>query len=567
MSIRPRPVPEVPEGTALVARAAFPRGTLAMRVRDLLGPVFQDEHYAAAFGARGRPGIAPGQLMLVTVLQFVEGLTDRAAALAVAGRIDWKYALGLELSDPGFDFSVLSEFRARLVEHGLQRTGFEALLERCRGLGLLAAGGKQRTDSTHVLAAVRDLNRFELAGESVRALLEVLAVAAADWLAQAVDVHQWAERYGMRVTSWSVGRSKARREELAGQFGRDGFALLRALHAPGTPAWLRALPQVETLRRVLVQNYLVEYDPEGGEVIRRRETADGLPPGRLRLATPFDTDARWARKGDLAWLGYKLHLTETCDDPPENDPGPGTGPPNLITNVATTDATVPDLAVTETIHRDLADRSLAPAEHYLDSGYPSAAGVLDARLDYGIDIISPLLSDVSPQARANAGYARDNFAFDYDARTATCPQGRTSSSWRECTQRGWPAVVVKFDIPTCRPCPAREMCTTSKRGFRQLSVPPRQAHELQQTHRALQDTRAWRDKYRRRAGVEGTMHQAITTTDLRRTRYRGLAKVHLEHCIAATAINLVRLDAYLTEHPLDRGRTTHLTRLDLALTN
>lgn len=567
MSMRPGPVPDVPEGTAIVARAAFPKGTLAIRVRDVLGPIFQDEHYAVAFGARGRPGIAPGQLMLVTVLQFVEGLTDRAAAQAVAGRIDWKYALGLELSDSGFDFSVLSEFRARLVEHELQRAGFEALLERCRQLGLVAAGGKQRTDSTHVLSAVRDLNRFELAGESVRALLEVLAVAAAHWLSQAVDVHRWAERYGMRVTSWCTGRSKARRDELAGQFGRDGLTLLRAVYAPGTPAWLRALPQVETLRMVLVQNYLIERHQDGSEVIRRRETADGLPPGRLRIASPFDIDARWAKKGDLAWLGYKLHLTETCDDPPESVPGSGAEPPNLITNVVTTDATVPDLAVTETVHRDLAARCLVPSEHYLDSGYPSAAGVVDARLDYGITIISPLLSNVSPQAKAAAGYARDNFVFDYDTRTAICPQGKTSSSWRECTQRGWPAVVVKFNIPTCRPCPVREMCTTSKRGFRQLSAPPREAHELQQTHRALQDTRAWRDKYKRRAGVEGTMHQAVTRTDLRRTRYRGLAKVHLEHCIAATAINLIRLDAHLTEHPLDHGRTSHLTRLDLALAN
>jgi transposase len=162
----------------------------------LLGPVFADEQYVAAFGIRGRPGISPGQLMMVTVLQFVEGLPDRQAAGAVAGRIDWKYCLGLPLDHPGFDFSVLSEFRARLVEHDLTRAGFDAVLERCCKLGLVKAGGKQRTDATHVISAVRDMSRLELAGESVRALTEALAQVAPDWLADAVDVHDWAGRPG-----------------------------------------------------------------------------------------------------------------------------------------------------------------------------------------------------------------------------------------------------------------------------------------------------------------------------------------------------------------------------------
>jgi transposase len=567
--MRPMPWPEVPEATAAVARAAFPKGSVAIRLRDMLGPLFADGDYAAGFGVRGRPGIAPGQLMLVTVLQFLEDLTDRGAVAAVAGRIDWKYCLGLELSDPGFDFSVLSEFRTRLVEHDLARIGFEALLDKCRGLGLVKAGGKQRTDSTHVLAAVRDLNRFEQAGESVRALVEVLAAAAPGWLAGAVDVHEWAGRYGMRVASWSASRTKAAREELAGQFGRDAFTLLRALYAPGAPAWLREVPQVETLRVVLVQNYLVEHRKDGGEVVRRRETEDGLPPGRLRIASPYDTDARWAAKGeDLFWLGYKLHLTETCDDAPEAEAEARRRgePPNLITDVHTADATEPDSAAAEPIHRRLRERGLVPGEHYLDSGYPSAAGVLAARRDYGTEIISPLLADVSPQAKAGEGYARANFVFDHDTRTALCPHGRTSSSWSECTQRGAPVIVAKFDLPTCGSCPVREKCTTSKRSGRQLTVPPREIHQLQLAQRGAQDTRAWQEKYKRRAGVEGTMHQAVATTGLRQARYRGLGKVHLEHCVAATAINLLRLDAYFTEHPLDRGRTSHLTRLDLALT-
>ncbi|WP_327417477.1 transposase [Streptomyces sp. NBC_01233] len=178
MSMRPVGLPEIPEQTVVVARAAFPKGSLAIRVRDHLAEVFADEPFSEAFGLRGAPGLSPGVLSLVTVLQFAEDLTDRQAAAMAVRAIDWKYALGADLTDTGFDASVLSKFRARLADNGMERVAFDRLLEHCKDAGLVAAGGKQRTDSTHVISAVRDLNRLELAGESVRAALEALAVAA-----------------------------------------------------------------------------------------------------------------------------------------------------------------------------------------------------------------------------------------------------------------------------------------------------------------------------------------------------------------------------------------------------
>ncbi|MFC5957306.1 transposase [Streptomyces pratens] len=169
MSMRPKGLPPVPEQTATVTHAAFPKGSLAIRVRDRLAEVFADEPVAEAFGVRGAPGLSPGALSLVTVLQFAENLTDRQAAAMAICAIDWKYALGMGLADTGFDHSVLPRLRARLAEHGLERTVFDRLLEHCKEAGLVAAGGRQRTDATHVISAVRDLNRTELAGESVRA--------------------------------------------------------------------------------------------------------------------------------------------------------------------------------------------------------------------------------------------------------------------------------------------------------------------------------------------------------------------------------------------------------------
>ncbi|MFF3519071.1 transposase, partial [Streptomyces sp. NPDC002573] len=319
MSLQSGGLPPVPEQTARTARAAFPKGSLPMRVRDHLAGVFADEPFAGAFGVRGAPGYSPGVLSLVTVLQFTEDLTDRQAADAVRDRLSWKYAIGAELTDTGFDHSVLPRFRGRLARHGLEREVFDRLLAHCKDAGLVAAGGKQRTDSTHVISAVRDLNRTELAGESVRAALEALAVAAPGWLAGVIDVAEFAHRYGERVNGWTMPASKTKRDRLAQVFGTDALALLRAVHAPGTPPWLRGIEAMELLRQITVQTYYVHTDARGREVIRKREAdTDGVPPGSIRLASPYDPDARWAAKGDdLFWLGYKVHLTETCHTLPE----------------------------------------------------------------------------------------------------------------------------------------------------------------------------------------------------------------------------------------------------------
>ncbi|RSM34502.1 IS1182 family transposase, partial [Actinoplanes sp. ATCC 53533] len=208
--------PEVDVQTAVVARAAFRKPTLAMRVRDELGEVFTDGAFVDAFGVRGRPGISPGQLAMVTVLQFAENLTDRQAADAVRGRIDWKYCLGLVLTDPGFDFSVLSQFRTRLVTHDLQGVAFQTLLDRLVEQGLVKARGRLRTDATYVMAAVRDLNRLEMVGETLRAALEALTVAAPRWAAEHVDAAM-VRRYGARIDEWRLPKDQPGRRKLAAQ--------------------------------------------------------------------------------------------------------------------------------------------------------------------------------------------------------------------------------------------------------------------------------------------------------------------------------------------------------------
>jgi hypothetical protein len=393
------------------------------------------------------------------------------------------------------------------------------------------------------------------------------------------DTPDFARRYGTPMTSWRPPESEARREELAIVYANDGYALLEAVYHPSSPPWLRELPALDVLRRVLLQNYTRTITGDGREVIRRREKepdGDGLPPGHARIASPYDLDARWGAKREEFWLGYKLHITETCDDAPACTCRPGAQSsghdkgcahltaPNLITHVATTDATVTDNQMTGLTHEDLAGKNLAPGRHYLDSGYLSAALVVSALTTWGIALIGPLLADTSAQARAGAGYARADFTVDYDAKTVTCPQGKTSASWSPCTQHGKDAIVATFSARDCGPCPARAQCTTSGARRRHLTLPPRDLAQAQAAARAAENTIPFQADYARRAGVEGTMHQAASH-GARRARYRGLPKTRLDHVYMACALNLLRLEAFWTGTPLDRRRTSHLARLELGL--
>ncbi|MFE9969145.1 IS1182 family transposase [Streptomyces sp. NPDC005525] len=549
MSLESRADRGVPELTARVVRASFPKGTLAVRIREALGPLFEDGSFAEAFPRRGRPAVSPGALALVSVLQYAEGLTDRQAADQVRARIDWKFLLGLELDDPGFDFSVLSDFRARLIEHGLEEHVLDLVLARCADLGLLRAGGRQRTDSTHVLAAVRTLNRMEFVGETLRAALEALAAAVPAWLSLLVDA-DWAKRYGARIDSYRFPKGDNVRVEWAGQVGRDGFTILEAVYAPQAPAWLREVPAVQVLRRAWIEQY-----HRDGEEVRWREGKD-LPPGRRRLSSPYDPDARYGTKRGSGWCGYKTHLSETCEP----------DAPHLITHVATTDATVTDTEMTETIHQGLAARELLPVEHAVDAGYVTAAHIVTARDDHTIELLGPVGLDTCHDNHQGEHLTQSAFTIDWQAKKVTCPQGKVSASWSDQRKSsGTPISRVHFTARDCASCPIRDKCTRAANGQwgRSLTLLPQDQQEALEVRRREQLTDQWQQRYNTRAGVESTISQAVRRTRIRRSRYTGQPKTHLGHILAATAINIIRLDACLTGTPLGETRTSHLARLEL----
>ncbi|MET7774110.1 IS1182 family transposase [Nocardia sp. NPDC005366] len=491
MSLGPGPAKTVPPLTVRVARASNPRGTTAMWIRDRLESLWSKDDFADWYPRDGRPGLSPAQLATVCVLQYVLDLSDRQAAEAVRCRIDFKYALGLELDDPGFHHSVLSDFRDRLAEGDRADRLLDLALARLTDAGLVRERTTQRTDSTHVLAAVRDLTRLELVTEAVRAALEELARCAPHVLTGVVD-EEWGRRYGRPVR---LGKNPTRPKTRILTAGADAYRLLEHLRGH-EPDYLSG-PQMQALRQIVLQNY---YRDDKGRLCWRTDADGGLPPSAVAIVSPYDVQARYARRGQVTrWKGFLVHLTETCA--PE-----GT---NVITDVATTPATTNDARALPGIHTRLQRRALLPAEHLVDGGYTSLVHVARAAREHQVTLSGPLPGNPTRQHRENEGFGRDDFHIDFDRRQVTCPQGQTSVGWHgpypTSSPTAAPLIVARFTKAQCRPCPVRSKCTTSREGARNVGFPPRELLDLQVQARAEQQSRSWQQRYALRSGIEGTV--------------------------------------------------------------
>jgi len=547
--LRPQNSPIVPEETRRVAHAAFPKGTLCLRIADVLGPVYQDSQFMALFPRRGQPAEAPGRLALAVVLQFMENLSDREAADAVRGRIDWKYALGLALTDPGFDHTVLSEFRTRLVTGDAGLLLLDTLLQRLQEQGLVKARGRQRTDSTHVLAAVRTLNRLERVGETMRATLNELATVAPDWL-QAMAPASWYERYGRPVENYRLPKTEAARQDLAATIGTDGQHLLSAVDGAAQQPELALLPAVQILRQVWATQYVTEDES------MRLGSAAELPPSAKQVCSPYDPEARYSKKRDTTWVGYKVQVTETCD--------PACEGPHVITNVETTPATTPDDNMIAVVHQSLEKRGLLPGEHLVDKGYTDSHVLVDSKQHYGVTITGPVADDPSWQARLDDGLTKAVFEVDWDRKVVTCPTGKQSISWLPSTHTESGMVFeARFATRDCFPCPLRPRCTRGKREPRIVGMQAREQFEALQGARKHQKTEAFRERYAARAGIEGTHAQAVSRCGLRRCRYVGLAKTRLQHVLTAVAINLVRVAEWCAGTPIAKTRRSRFAALQI----
>jgi transposase len=557
MSLRPHVVAPVPEETARVARAAFPKGNPYLILRDALGTIFQNDDFSDLYSHEGQPGLSAWRLALVTIMQFRETLSDRQAAESVRARIDWKYLLSLDLTDPGFDFSVLSEFRDRLLAGSAVERLLDKLLERCRAMGWLKARGQQRTDSTHVLAAIRVLNRLELVAETLRAALNAVATVAPDWL-QGFAPLAWYERYGKRIEDVRLPRDKADREAYAQMVGEDGFYFLEAVEGAEAPKEVRELPILESLRQTWQRHYERTGEgaltAEGGakRCVRFKANRE-LPPAAESIESPYDADARYRHKRDTSWTGYMVHVSETCEP----------SAPHLLTHVHTTPASVHEAQCTIPIQQALLDKEVPPREHFVDAAYISADLLVHSRDEQDMTLRGPTRPSQGWQMQVAGAYTFEQFTVDWEQQQARCPQGKASVSWAERVgPAGHPFIQVRFSTQDCGTCAQRALCTHAKPPqARTLTLHPRPQSE------ALQAAQAWyagdegQRQYGRRAGVEGTLSQGVRAYGLRRTRYRGLPKTHVQHVATAAAINIDRIVAWVDQRPRAQTRTSRFAAL------
>jgi transposase len=523
MSLHAQPLEPIPDLTSRMAQASFPKGTLAMHLRDALGPIYKDAHFAHLFPRRGRAAEAPWRLALVTVLQALENLSDRQAAEMVRGRLDWKYALSLPLDDQGFDASILVDFRQRLLDHEAQALLLEPILQMCREHGWLKAGGKQRTDSTFVLANARRLSSLESVGESLRTSLNELTEVAPDWLLGVISP-DWFDRYVHRFELQRFPKGKQAQDTLQRQVGEDSWRLLQAAMDEHAPQLVRDCPSLVLLQQVWNQHF--EYT---SGVVRWRDGP--LVPNAERVVSPYETDARESRKRDTEWLGYKAHLTETCSEEE---------PVHLIVQAEITAATVQDAEETMPLLRDLQARDLVPEVRLVDSGYVSGE-VLANHAELGIELLGPLKQEGGWQHET--GYGVSAFQVDWQKQQVCCPQGHLSQNW--CPgrhNRGEEVIRVSFSAVTCHACPVKELCTKrEKNKGRILTLSPQPVHEARERRRAEQRATPFQERYALRAGIEGSLSEGIRRHGLRRARYRGQSKTQLQAIAIAAAINLVRI--------------------------
>jgi transposase len=319
------------------------------------------------------------------------------------------------------------------------------MLEHFTAAGLVRARAKQRTDSTHVLANVRVMNRAELVGETLRAALNEVATVAPDWLRNLAP-REWYERYAHRVEEFRLPKSKAVREAHLLSIGQDGFTLLDAIAQDPRAIKLRELDKVVVLQLVWERHY--EHD---GVSVRWRDGPE-LSRAALAIESPYDPQARYSTKRGTAWTGYKVHVTESCDE----------DKPHLILNVLTTPATQQDVSTTLAIHQALKAKRRLPEKHLVDAGYIDADLLVQISKNYRVKLVGPPRAAKGWQSKEEDALTAYHFTIDWEHNRAFCPGGKTSSYWKPYRLNGRysrDAIAVRFALADCRDCPLRARCT------------------------------------------------------------------------------------------------------------
>lgn len=469
----------------------------------------------------GRPAEEPVRMCAVTILQFMERLPDRQAAEACTWDGRWKLALHMEVDEAGFHPTTLVKFRNRLVEHGLERVGFEGVLSAMREAGYLPKKTRQRLDSSHVLGLVSRMSRLECVRETIRLALEAIERIEALRRPEAWPV--WWERYVESKLDYQAGAAQlqAKMEQTGGD-ARD--LLLWADRQPGLEAADEALG---LLARVFAENF-----EQSGQAVQQLRAQ---PSGAVH--NPHDPDAQWSKKGtikDKEWVGYKVQVAETVEEKQTTDPKEPTRA--VITAVVTQEAIASDKAALPVVEREWEAMALEkPPELYVDAGYTSGGEVVRVEAD-GRQLKGPMAPPPAKEGRLSSG------AFDVCVRErrAVCPAGQTSTNCSRLEEQNTGAVAYRFEWNNtlCGGCPQRDRCLGPGQSHRTLVVG--EHHDIIQNRRNAQTTEAFQVDMRHRNAIEGTISELARGHGLRRCRYRGLAKARLQNAFIGAACNFKR---------------------------
>ena len=511
----------MPAETERIGRKLLKENDVYRLIGDRLFEQLNEEEYADLYSAEGKPGISPIILAFISVFQFMEKLADRQAVNSLRMRLDWKYALHLPLDYEGFDFSVLSEFRDRLIKGQAEGRVFEKLVKQIQEMGLIKEHGKQRTDSIAMLTKVRRLCRVETVVETLRLAIVAIVETDREWSEEIIPP-SWEEKYGERFVRQRY--SEKDWKEYEENIGENGQWLLKRLEKGSAPAGLQDLPEVQVLKTVWAQ----QFREEGGKMAY---TDLKKYDGHTQIQSPHDPEARYSRKRHFEWVGDKVQVSETDDE----------GYPHIITDIVATSSNRTDYEELPSIQERLEKRECKPAEHYVDAGYMSGPNLSSSQKN-DIDLIGPLANFVTPQDMLPNGITQSHFQIDAINNIVICPKGHTANNPSPVNN----SLSFRFPMKTCAACELRPRCCTGK-GGRTIGISA--YYELTEAARARQKTEAFKkDYYQHRSGVEGTLSALVRGHGMRVSRYTGHKKRNLQSVFTGCAANMKRVASWLAGH-------------------
>ncbi len=474
---------------------------------------FADEDFGDLYGVRGPIPDSPKVLALASLLQFITKVPDRQAARYARMDLGWKLALGLPIEHAGFHFSLLSEFRERLLCSEKHRLIFDECLLMLVELGLVRKGGKQRLDATHVLGAVRELSRLELVCESLRKTVEDLVRLLGHDAATKLVGDEAMDFTARKWILSKMGKDKKRRT--MHQAGVHAVAVLTRVAAHPRED-VRALESIKILREIVEQNFSVN---ENREVAEKTTKEWQQTPGPDRVSTPHDPEARYGEKRKKGWVGYKAEIVETAE--PDR--------PNFVTAVDVHNAAKPDRSALQPMVEDLKQKDLLPEQLYVDAGYTSGEAIDTLQEDHDVALRGPVAEEPK-----RGVFPQSEFTIDRENEQATCPQGHISAS---CSHEKSGEIQFTFSKADCASCPLRSKCTKGK-GPRHLTV--NKHSDTLRTRRDEQKQEVFKKEMHARAAIEGTISEGKRGHGLNRARYRGEVKMRLQALITGAAMNVKR---------------------------